>query len=228
MILNTPVLDSTLRAHVFTFKEAPIFSINNENPNSIPDLSNASVLIQEQIEGILHEFLEKAARYFSRPLDLQHFQKRLHHIWKKEDSTTSIQPSPKIHFCFHWIPDRILFYQTKYEIYWNLKTIQPILVDDVLHTDTPSNMAPPVVNETEGNEIPFREVSPQKEEKKRAKKVIRHARLRIALAQLRAERLAEKYYRRYGTFECEEDRSDSDGDSELSIDSQGPYERVSE
>jgi hypothetical protein len=61
--------------------------------------------------------------------------------------------------------------------------------------------------------IPLSSRFTQAERAQRAKERqrIRQARLRLALAQLKAERLAERYYRRYGDF-----KELSDSDSELS------------
>lgn len=219
MILNTPVFDQTIRAHVFTFKTAPIYSINLTDPEVDPDISG-----NESVNAIMSEFLEKAARYFSKALDLAHFQKRVTHIWQK-DISVSLQPSDNIQFCTYWIPDRVLFYATRYEICWKLQSIQPIIADAVLAilergAQSVAAADPPVVKEVGDEEIPLKEVNAAKEEKKMAKQVIRHARLRIALAQLRAERLAEKYFKKYGTFDSPQE--DGEGsDSDLSIDSDG-------
>lgn len=223
MILNTPVFDQTIRAHVFSFQTAPIFSINLADPDTDPDISG-----NENVNAIMTEFLEKAARYFSKALDVAAFQKRLTHVWQK-DISFSLQPSDNIQFCTYWIPDRVLFHATRYEIFWKIQSIQPIIADAVLAilekgVHPVATADPPVVKEMADEEIPLKEVNTAKEEKKMAKQVIRHARLRIALAQLRAERLAEKYFKKYGTFESPEDGGGSDSD--LSIDSDGKKERL--
>jgi hypothetical protein len=215
MILNTPVFDASLKAHIFTFKDAPTFTINLDNPDVDPDLSGNEVLHQTIIE-ILSDFLKQAARYFSKTLDVTQFQKRLTYVWNK-DISIPIQTSSNIQFCTYWILEKVVFYPTRYEIIWSIQTIQPIVADAILAAAPVAAADPPVVKEVEGSEIPLREARSTKEERTKAKQVIRHARLRIALAKLRAERLAEKYYRRYGSFDPPEEGDSSDSD--LSIES---------
>lgn len=65
---------------------------------------------------------------------------------------------------------------------------------------------PPQSNPLEESGIPFTSSSQDRE---RMKQKVRRARLRAAIAHLRAEKMAECYYMRYG-FQEEEGDSDSD------------------
>lgn len=91
--------------------------------------------------------------------------------------------------------------------------------DNIFGTSSlPVVTAPAVAVATAAEEVDSATSIPLKDEqatsasasKERFKQRVRQARLRIALAQLRAERLAEKYYRRYGNFEDMGSDSDSD------------------
>lgn len=72
--------------------------------------------------------------------------------------------------------------------------------------DLPSSNLPPLPFYVGGEE-------PQKEKREEDRRKIREARLRVALAKLKAERMAEHYYQRYG------EKPEEDSDSELSSDS---------
>lgn len=228
MIVAAPSFDQSLKGHTFKLQDPPTFSINLNTPDeAIPADLSGNVSANIQLVEFYTEFLKQAARYFSRPLELQQFQKRISHKWERDLSQTPLQASHNIRFCLCWIPVNITFFPTRYEINWSLKSIQPIIADGVLSgsiSENQNSSAPPVVCEIAAADIPMKQPNQTKEGRVRAKKIIRHARLRIALAQLRAERLAEKYYKKYGTFECSDSNSD---DSVLSVDSEGnrPEER---
>ena len=57
--------------------------------------------------------------------------------------------------------------------------------------------------------IPFGEISNEEKTKREiARKRIRQARLRATLAKLRAEKLADRYYNRYGNFDMDSSESE--------------------
>ena len=80
--------------------------------------------------------------------------------------------------------------------------VQPPPEQPTESVPSPAPPAPPLTEE----QIPFN--SPRKE-RERMKQKVRRARLRAAIAHLRAEKMAENYYMRYG-FQEEEGDSDSD------------------
>jgi hypothetical protein len=206
---NPPVYDQVIKGHVITFKVPSIFSIELAAIDDEVDMSG-----NVTFENLIREFLSSSARYFSRPLDYEAFQKRAIHKWER-DSSILFRPAEGVRYIVEWKLERGVFYANRYELCWVLQAAQPIIVCPVAPAADSSHS--PVVKEVATESIPFKAASA--EERDKLKRSIRHARLRIALAQLRAERLAEKYYRRYGSWE---DGDGGESDSDLSVDSVAP------
>lgn len=188
--------------------------------------------LQAKLYSFLQVFLRESAKYFSKPLQEFIFLQRLAHEWHTDlvDVLADKQVASAI-----WIPAQILFYPTRYEIHWSLRgvdyvpepTIPPgflerggeIVSDELLEEGTSmaaSNELPGQAEEggaLDAEAIPLssRFTNPERLQRAQERKRIRQARLRVALAQLKAERLAERYYRKYGDFE-----EIDDSDSELS------------
>jgi hypothetical protein len=98
-------------------------------------------------------------------------------------------------------------------------TPTPSVAPEPMPTTTPSTLPEEVPSE-DLSTLPLKppRSSTEKAERSNARRRIRQARLRVALAKLRAERLAERYYSRYKSFEGLED----DSDSELSSEAEEP------
>jgi hypothetical protein len=212
MLPNTPVYDQAIKGHVITFKEPVTFSIEVNSISDPIDISGNAAF-----ETIIREFLASSARYFSRPLEYSQFERRCSHKWEG-DLTIVFRPTDGVKYAIEWQLQKVIFYANRYETVWAMEAVQPVVVPPAAAVPPATADRPPspVANEVAMEAIPFR--APTAEDRERLKRSIRHARLRIALAQLRAERLAEKYYRRYGAWDgVDEDGSDSD----LSVDSVG-------
>ena len=63
--------------------------------------------------------------------------------------------------------------------------------------------------------ISYGEITPEEKAKRElARKHVRQARLRASLAKLKAERMADRYYKRYGNFEMDSSESDLTSEDE--------------
>lgn len=219
--LYPPKHDSEKRCYVFHFDPPPIFDCSSAA--DIPFSVEPS--LQRRLETFIEKFLMEAGKYFSKQLTTPMFMQRLQHIWNAE--LIDIDPLKDIASAI-WIPAQIHFYATRYEIHWSLRAVsyvpEPSIPsgflergDDIGGEDLVPLELPGQCDEELGSldadAIPLSSKYTQEEYVQRAaaRKRIRQARLRVALAQLRAERLAERYYRKYGDFE---DLDDSN--SELS------------
>jgi hypothetical protein len=222
MLPNTPVYDQALKGHVISFKEPVLFVTELE---SIDGSTPVDVSGNPVFEGIVREFLSSSARYFSRPLEYEQFQRRATHTWLAEQGVL-FRPASGVIYKVEWQLERVIFYANRYEAIWRMQAVQPVVVaaactaappPAAIEAETLPSPVPKGV-EVETATIPFRTATA--EEREKLKRSIRHARLRIALAQLRAERLAEKYYRRYGSWDGA-DGEEEGSDSDLSVDSVG-------
>jgi len=217
----SPQFDSTNRCYTFTFNHAPTFEENTSNP-MVLNINNDDLL------EFITEFLEQASKHFSKVLEPDLFFRRMSHSYNTEDvDLKSIMESGET-FRATWIPARITFYTNRYDLQWNLcelekvietTSIPPGFLDETAVTVnvTLESVLPELV---EAGPIEFGGVPPaERVEKENQRKRIRQARLRAALAKLQAERLAERYYKRYGNFDW------GNSDSELSSGSDTPNQK---
>lgn len=196
--VGTPVYNTEKRCHELTIQDGPRFEGTLTYPFHIDFDVNAATLNE-----FVMEFLGKASPYFSKPLDTALFFQRVTHSYSAEDlSGVSIKS-------LYWIPAKVMFYPSLYQIQWDLIEFEQgegnlsgneLIETDILPSDKPKSVK--ILSESE---------------QKRIRQKIRQARLKCALSRLHVERLIEKYYNRYGNFD-----GFSDGDSELSSDLEFP------
>ena len=234
---HKPVLLSEKGCHSFTLIDVPVFECVGERSKISIDFSKDC---SGQLLEFASSFLLKASKYFSKQLPVSTFLGMLGHRW----NTTEFLPEElefEDQALLKWIPATVLFYKGFYELEWDLVEIvplpppikreeselQPEVVEQPLKeaeeaeeaeeagaTDIPSSTL-------EESDIPPTEPLAETSVKSDThtlrdayKQKVRKARLRAVLAQLRAEKLAEQYYLRYGNLDLE----DGDGsDSELSF-----------
>lgn len=219
-----PKHDAEKRCYVFHFDSPPIFDCSCAS--DIPFSLEPSA--EQQLVSFIDVFLKEAGKYFSKQLTAQMFMQRLQHIWNT--SMVDVNPLKDVASAI-WIPAQIHFYPARYEIHWSLRAVtyvpEPNIPPGFLERgddiggevigggplELPGQEAGEELGSLDADAIPLSTKYTQEEYLQRAaaRKRIRQARLRVALAQLRAERLAERYYRKYGDFE---DLDDSN--SELS------------
>lgn len=220
---DSPIVIQSKGCHCFNINDAPIFeSISTASELRIHFDSHCSGQLQEFVEL----FLSKAAVHFSKPLPVPIFLERLSHQWNTSEFTEK-ELTFNGHCLLKWIPANIFFYKGRYEIEWLL--IEILDINETVADSSATNSDTPKLEVTPDSvaiqEIPLSSVTLSsieqpsqpssqsiKLKRNKLKQKIRRARLRVTLAQLRAEKLAERYYLRYGELNLE----DSDSDSDLS------------
>jgi len=214
-----PQFDSTKKFYTFTFKHAPRIEVTTKDPSKL------IVMEGDSTEQFLKEFLQQASKYFSKSLDLAMFYKRAVYHWITDEVDSQTYVNKEETFRATWIPARILFYPTRYEVYFTLVEVEivsfripPGFLDDLSDSNNLKTELPELpITEIMDDDIPYK-VSSSEEKIKRegVRKHIRQARLRASLARLRAEELADRYWKRYGNFEMDGSESEltSDGETE--------------
>jgi len=190
--VGTPVYNTELKCHELPIDNAPSFEGTVVYPFHIDFTEFGS-----KLSAFVDEFLSKASSYFSKPLDPTLFFQRVVHSYSTGEDLSGLQLKS-----ISWIPARVLFYPTRYEIRWVIGEFeeQELAVSGILvESAVPDKKsAPRIVPESA---------------QKRIRQKIRQARLKAALARLQVEQMTEKYYAKYGGFD-----GFSEADSELSSD----------
>ena len=218
-----PQFDASKQCYTFTFVNAPRIEETTSDPSKLT-LSNENLS-----DLFIREFLQQASKYFSKSLDLPLFYKRTTYEWITEEVDFLKILEKGENFRAVWIPAKIMFYSTRYEVCFTLVELEPIsstippgfldgldipgenisLID--LRTELPELPITEITQEI----IPYGEITEEEKAKREAaRKHIRQARLRASLARLRAEKLADRYYRRYGNFEMDSSESDLTSEEE--------------
>lgn len=232
MEVANPVWNSKESSYVFQLS-ASYFAFARPISYSSPGVPfKAPVLTDALITSFLDEFIGKTSKHFATPLRTSTILPRLKHVW----TPPTLDLSDKS-YQFEWTPKEMIVKSKEFCLVWTsaAKETEPVISSDFLKL-APSRSSSPAPAEMKDlrtiqlqaqtglieHEIPMSsdlndprlmtleyENSPHSAEKKR----IREARLRAALASLRAERLTEKYYQKYGT-PAEDDSSELSSDSE--------------
>jgi hypothetical protein len=192
------------------------------------------------IDAIVRDFLEKTRKYFTNPLTPEKVLRHLTH--------TTVHGGVSIAaagwYTIAWKPIHFVVKANTFQLAWQVdsaeetvplipaeftaqtprastpespeqpKQVRTIQIHDSLIPvgDLPLSDLPPI-------SFPTEEMDPSREETKRR---VREARLKVALAKLKAQRMEQKYYERYGqTMEESEDSSEFSSDSEEEL----PFER---
>lgn len=156
----------------------------------------------QKLDTFINTFLQKASSYFSKPLDKELFVQRLAHQYSTGEHELEHVRVKQL----SWIPVRILFYPTRYEIHWRLAGFEAMPPPPPPGTQ----IQEADIEDISAKDPPRRMLSSQSSQK-RTRQKIRQARIRCGFAKLHLERMIEKYYSRYGHFD-----GLSDADSELS------------
>jgi hypothetical protein len=213
------------------------FAYEKEENSGIPEpLPDALELFSKSLLDIL---LEKSKKWFSAPLRKESVLKRLRHEFSHASQEKPVENG---WYSVSWVPERFEVRSKEFIFYWKVEQYEkaaPIIPESFLTATTPRARSPVGEPETktiqiqntvestlpEGlipvQDLPLSDLPPlpfyvddetQRDKREDDKRKIREARLRVALAKLKAERMAEHYYQRYG------EKAD-DSDSELSSDS---------
>ena len=219
-----PQFDASKKCYTFTFVNAPRIEQTTKDPSKL-------TLSDEDLSDLfIREFLQQASKYFSKVLDLPVFYKRATYEWITEEVDFLKILEKGENFRAIWIPAKIMFYSTRYEVCFTLVELEPVVTSAIppgflQELDVPGEEIALVNLISELPELPIAEITQEiipygeiteeeKAKREAARKHIRQARLRASLARLRAEKLADRYYRRYGNFEMEGSESDLTSEEE--------------
>jgi hypothetical protein len=217
-----PQFDVAKKCYTFTFKNAPKIEEITTDPTKL------SITEEDLKEIFIHDFLEQASKYFSKSLDEAVFFKRLVYEW----ITDEVDLAGRVGETFRatWIPARLVFFTTRYELYFSLSELEEVVTSKVDpgfldQLGVTGEELPPETVETELPELPIAEVTQEiipfgkLSEEERAlresgRKRVRQARLKASLARLHAEEMAERYYKRYGNFDIPDSESELTSEEE--------------
>lgn len=192
-------------------------SINTNNNNKFNDILN----------NIANTLFTEGSEWFASPIKPQLFLKKIKHNFE----TPNMNQTYGTNVEFTWAPIQLKIIPTSFLIHWRIihfKDQTNIIPSDFIQDfDDIEELEPKTIviqqNEIiENVDIPFdNSEKPIHVVSSRAlmKQKVRQAKLKAAIATMKAERMAEKYFRRYGI------ETQVDSDSELSFDS---YETDSE
>jgi hypothetical protein len=231
MVFSSPIWDARKNIYTidikpeFVFEEQTLYSGLETHIN--PDIQ--SELFNEYLKDITKILVVEGKNWFASPIKETIFLKKLKHTFYNYYNSND---SGKVKYS--WIPYLLEISPRSFDLYWkaNVEKVTNTIIP-VNYMDFSEDLLEPkplrtliIQNETKKSEdidlveyeIPF-EGSQQLEYEisSRAiiKKKVREARLIAAIATMKAERMAEKYFRRYGIH------TDLDeNESELSFDSE--------
>jgi hypothetical protein len=219
MDIHEPIWNSTYRYYTF----------HVDVSDMAVELQGFSEPLVEDLSGIIAAFVKGSATHFVTPINPDVFASRLVNIFVGKDTIEGATPTMIV----KWVPSSIRVYTTRFEIYWNIVSVdrntiipsgflsavsesEPIRTITIQQEDAPP--AEGVSADHLGMEL--LEASSEAIEEAPtsgqdlARRRVREARLRVAASRLRAERLAESYFRKYGDIPLEEDSLSSDSDSD--------------
>ena len=187
------------------------------------------------IQAFIGEFLEKTRKYFTNPLTSEKVLRHLRHTPYVEDS-----PKNEGWYRFKWEPFSMTIKSNDFELTWKLsgnEEADALIPPEFTESTTPRAQSPSTAPEQKTEQVrniqihdslipvgdlPLSDLpplafgtedfDPAREETRRR---IREARLKVQLAKLKAQRMEQKYYERYGQVpEDSEESSDFSSDSE--------------
>jgi hypothetical protein len=214
-----PQFDQEKKSYIFKFKNPPKIEEVTTNPSKL------SITEEDLTEIFTRDFLMQASKYFSKALDTELFYKRVAYTWVTEEVDLTVTGEES--FRATWIPAAIVFYTNRYELTFNLVELEPVVVQSIPPgfldgLGVPGEEMPLIPVETELPELPITEITipfgemstDEKDKRELARKKIRQARLRASLARLRAEKLADRYFSRYGNFDMDGSGSELSSEEE--------------
>jgi len=177
---------------------------------------------QDGITSLLTEFIEKSKQWFASPLKLESSLRRLKHRWPEIEKTNN-------YAILKIYPEALFITAKDMTLSWVITSrtpSDPLISSKFFESTTPRAQSPvqlrtiQIQNTVDSsdalvavNDLPLSDILEMESEVKAKtleKQRIREARLKVALAKLKAERMAQKYYSRYG------EELQGEDDSELS------------
>jgi hypothetical protein len=229
MEIGIPTYQSTSQSYSFRILTSP-YKIQEtqfyeaQTPFSLPAKIDDS-------EPFVREFLEKTKKYFTNPLTVEKVLRHLRHSILDQGLPTETGM-----YEFQWTPYAFVIKSGDFALEWKLVSCKPhdiVIPPEFTQSTTPRNESPvpeqpPLRNiQIHDTLVPVGDLplsdlpplsfgteplDPAREEIRRR---IREARLKVALARLKAQRMEQKYYARYGQqVEESEESSEFSSDSE--------------
>lgn len=198
MILSKPIWSSTTKTYTINITGNDTLSYSEIRDASGNDFFNEPNTTKKEFQTIfiilVKEFTEFLKGTFSTPIKDTIFIKRSKHVFSQLAKTNNYGKR----CLFTWTPIKIIVSSITYEIYWDINIA---VLDDTIDCELIKSETTNIIEANEDlNEIS--DISPEQhiENSSRAllKKKVREARLKVAIAKIKAEKLAAKYFRRYG------------------------------
>ncbi len=234
MEIGTTIWNAGERSYSF-----PILKSNFKAENNIYYETSQQNLDLPVIDSltphIIQELLEKTKKYFTNPLTVEKVLRHLRHSSVNENLLKSTG-----WYKLQWQPSCFTIKSNDFLLTWKVSHFtetEPLIPAEFTAPSRPQSPAPeqPQVRSIQIHDtlipvgdlplsdlpplafgIEEREMDPVREETKRR---IREARLKVQLAKLKAQRMEQKYYERYGTT-----AEDSEASTDFSTDSEGEEE----
>lgn len=235
MEIQTPTWDSKTQSYTFRIAKSTLtleqtVYLEKQTELTLPDISH------EHSQAFVREFLEKTKKYFTNPLTpekvLRHLRHAVHRV------SQSSLPTDSNWFTISWQPYSFTLKAGEYTLVWepvSFQETQPVIPAEFLGATTPRAQSPIPEQQQESlrsiqihdslipvGDLPLSDLPPlsfeveeQDPAREESRRRIREARLKVQLAKLKAQRMEQRYYERYGAT-----AEDSDESSEFSSDSE--------
>jgi hypothetical protein len=228
MEIGIPTWNSSTTSYLFRILKSSYQveqSLYFESSTSVEIPANSDVS-----KAFVCEFLEKTKKYFTTPLTAEKVLRHLHHT-----TDTTNRPTEAGWFTLVWKPYAFIVKSGDFTLSWQIveaKPTEPVIPADFT-TTTPRAQSPALPEQASLRQIqihdslipvgdlPLSDLPPlsfgtdSDPEKEESRRRLREARLKVQLAKLKAQRMEQKYYKRYG-----QDSDDSGESSEFSSDSE--------
>lgn len=226
MIFSNPQWNPSTNSYTVKIISPQDFSyVEVRDKSSGSDIFNREVDItnnefQLVVSNLATAIYEKGSAWFASPIKPQNFIKKAKHIIDTPANMTT--PGNKNEFT--WNPVSFEITPKHFEIRWKILSLNPVSVipsnfidiSEDLEGVEPRTIIIQQNDIIENAEIPFdnsEQDIQQISSRAVLKQKVRKAKLKASIATMKAERMAEKYFRRYGI------QIDLGSDSELSFDS---------
>jgi hypothetical protein len=239
MEIGTPSWNRTTQSYTFSIYKCPFLAgevsyYEGTLPTELPATTQVSA------GTIVQEILEKTKKYFTNPLSLEKVLRVLRHTIHQGDGK---EPSEAGWYRIEWRPCAFVVKAGDYTVAWKIEEMtqtDPVIPAEFTAT-TPRAQSPEQVPEQTRSiqihdslipvgDLPLsdlpplsfaqEEMDPLREESRRR---IREARLKVALAKLKAQRMEQRFYERYGQAPEDSEEESSDLTSESEADSFEPH-----
>jgi len=229
MLFSNPQWSSVKSSYTILIANEPKFAYNEKRSLSSgesfynnPDTD--SDIFKKVLNTIAEQIYTQGASWFASPIRTVYFLKKLQNIFMEIPVNNYGNT-----YLLTWVPHSLEIFPSYFELRWKVSIEQhneTLPINSIEYSDEfdhqpkgglliiKPNPADEELQVVETDNISFKEI-----ELSRAivKKKIREARLKATILALKAERMAEKYFRRYGNtanFEYESDLSLDSGEEE--------------